>query len=188
MSDTFSLYRRAQKFLALEIDEAIDPRDYGEDEASEAELLIAELASGLAEAAPSDPYMAIFKWPLTSLRDATVVGPFEGEDAAREYAKAHWLKSRAPWAVIPLAHVIQKPLRSRAVKPTSRERFREIIAEEFSYFIGKACGMRPCGDNASPAEYYAQLPPEMKVHCDVCVDRIAARLTGQSPVTGDKLA
>lgn len=47
----FRLYRRAQKFLALPIDEAIDPRDYGEDEASEAELLIAELACAL----PDDP-------------------------------------------------------------------------------------------------------------------------------------
>lgn len=74
------------------------------------------------------------------------------------------------------------------MRKTSKERFREIIAEEFSYFIGKACGMRPCGDNATPAEYYAQLPPEMKVHADVCVDRIAARLTGQSPQTLEKVS
>lgn len=73
------------------------------------------------------------------------------------------------------------------MKQTSKERFREIIAEEFSYFIGKACGMRPCGDNATPAQYYAAMPPEMKEHVDACVSRIAARLTGQSPVTLESL-
>ena len=40
----FRLYRRAQKFLALNIDEAIDPNMWGDGELSEAEQLIAELA------------------------------------------------------------------------------------------------------------------------------------------------
>lgn len=74
------------------------------------------------------------------------------------------------------------------MRQTSREEIRQIIAEEFSWFIGKACGMRPCGDNATPAEYYRCLPPEMKVHADVCVDRIAVRLTGQSSETLEKVS
>jgi hypothetical protein len=52
MSDiAFNLYRRAQKFLALPIDESIDPNDYGEGEMTEAERLIAELAVALSEGA-----------------------------------------------------------------------------------------------------------------------------------------
>ena len=74
------------------------------------------------------------------------------------------------------------------MKKTSNVQMRGIIAEEFSYLIGKACGMRPCGDNATPAEYYAQMPPDMKVHVDACVDRIAVRLTGQSPQTLEKVS
>jgi hypothetical protein len=46
----FRLYRRAQKFLALPLDEGIDPSDYHCD-MSEAERLIAELAVALSAAA-----------------------------------------------------------------------------------------------------------------------------------------
>src|SRR5689334_13887951 len=46
----FRLYRRAQNFLALNNDEAINPDDYGDGEASDAERLIAELALALHEA------------------------------------------------------------------------------------------------------------------------------------------
>lgn len=73
------------------------------------------------------------------------------------------------------------------MKQTSNHELREIIAEEFSYFIGKCVGIRPCGDDASPATYYRDLPPDMKVHVEVCVNRIAVRLTGQSPESGEKL-
>ena len=48
----FRLYRRAQKFLALNIDEAIDPNMWGDGELSEAEQLIAELAFAMNEAMP----------------------------------------------------------------------------------------------------------------------------------------
>lgn len=49
MQDTvFRLYRRAQKFLALPMDEAIEPSDFSD----EAELLVAELAVALCEAVP----------------------------------------------------------------------------------------------------------------------------------------
>lgn len=44
----FTLYRRAQKFLALPSDEAIDPRDYTD----ETELLVAELACALPRTDP----------------------------------------------------------------------------------------------------------------------------------------
>lgn len=76
---------------------------------------------------------------------------------------------------------------SDTMKKTSNHEMREIIAEEFSYLIGKIVGVRPCGDNADPATYYRELPAEMKVHVNTCVDRIAVRLTGQSPITGEKL-
>lgn len=74
------------------------------------------------------------------------------------------------------------------MKKTSRQEMREIIAEEFSYFIGKCVGIRPCGDDASPATYYRDLPTDMKAHVEVCVDRIALRITGQSPQTGEKVS
>lgn len=48
----FRLYRRAQQFLDLNSDEAIDPDMWGEGELSEAEQLIAELAFAMNEAMP----------------------------------------------------------------------------------------------------------------------------------------
>ena len=74
------------------------------------------------------------------------------------------------------------------MKMTSNVELRNIIAEEYSWLIGKLVGVRPCGDDQTSATYYRHLPPEMKVVVDQCVDRIAVRLTGQSTQTLEKLS
>lgn len=48
----FRLYRRAQEFLDLNADEAIDPDMWGEGELSDTERLIAELAYAFNESMP----------------------------------------------------------------------------------------------------------------------------------------
>lgn len=71
------------------------------------------------------------------------------------------------------------------MKTTSSTEFRNIIAEEYSWMLGKLTGMRPGGENNTPAAYYAGMPADMRVFVDQCADRIAARVTGQSTLTGE---